>query len=137
MRCDEFSEKEPTVATLSSAEVANKLESKFGFEVSQGDHTFFELYVEERLVSRTKISHGGKADISGGLLHAMAHQCHVTAQVFREMIGCTVSRDEYLRMQEVVSDPDEDQSTLTAEPSIPKPIKQRHARTRSRKPRRP
>lgn len=71
--------------------------SKKGFEQNEGDHLYL-TYVRadgRRTSIRTKVSHGSKSDITTGLISAMARQCHITTQQFKQLAECTLDQQQY------------------------------------------
>ena len=70
---------------------------KKGFEQDERDHLYL-CYVRSdglRTSIRTKVSHGSKSDITTGLVSAMARQCHITTQQFKQLAECTLDRQQY------------------------------------------
>lgn len=88
--------------TYRPRDIERLLLSKFVFHWSDNDHRWFELQLAGLPTIRTKVSHNNK-DIGPGLLGLMAKQCRVHAPFFREMLGCTRSREEYY--QQIRTDP--------------------------------
>lgn len=85
------------MATYKRRTVENALERK-GFRRTERHHSFFHYYTNagERTRVWTKTSHGrGGADIDRGLVKRMAHQCKLTADEFRDLVECPMSRSEY------------------------------------------
>lgn len=77
-------------------DVADRLLGKFHFSVSDKDHKVYELYINQKKIARTKISHGGK-EISDAILTQMAKQVGVQRlNYFKEMVLCTKTNDDYL-----------------------------------------
>ena len=77
--------------------VENALERK-GFRRRESHHSFFHYYTEPGKRTRvwTKTSHGrAGADIGRGLFKSMASQCKLTADQFRDLIECPMSRADY------------------------------------------
>ena len=70
---------------------------KKGFEQDERAHPYL-CYVRSdglRTSIRTKVSHGSKSDITTGLVSAMARQCHITTQQFKQLAECTLDRQQY------------------------------------------
>jgi len=61
------------------------------------DHKYLELFVENRLVVHTKLSHSNK-DICEGLIRQMSIQCGLTKQQFLELVSCPMSQEKYLEI---------------------------------------
>ncbi|MHB8566714.1 MAG: hypothetical protein ACYC9U_06400 [Nitrososphaerales archaeon] len=69
---------------------------KKGFELSQGDHRFFVLYVNGKKTSVwTKVSHSGK-EINDNLIHAMSAQLRLDKKQFLDLIECPLSKEDYV-----------------------------------------
>jgi hypothetical protein len=63
---------------------------------SSGDHRYYVFYIEDRLVARTKVSHGTKyKDLADDLLMHMSKQCHLTKGEFLDLVDCHISQIEY------------------------------------------
>lgn len=90
---------------LRSRDVADQLQNKFGFSEASGhgvDHRWFELNLPNLPTILTKVSHG-RHEIDVRLETQMARQLHVRRPFFVEMMRCTRSRDDYIRL--VYDDP--------------------------------
>lgn len=71
--------------------------TKKGFVQDEGDHLFLH-YVRldgKKTAIRTKVSHGSKSDLTTGLVSAMARQCHLTTQQFKQFAECTIDQNQY------------------------------------------
>lgn len=71
--------------------------TKKGFVQEEGDHLFLH-YVRldgKKTAIRTKVSHGSKRDLNTGLVSAMARQCHITTQQFKQFAECTLDQNQY------------------------------------------
>ena len=78
-------------------DVEDRLVGKFHFSVYDKDHKVYELYINQRKVVTTKISHGGR-EINDSILAQMAKQVGVKRlSYFKEMMLCTKSSDDYLQ----------------------------------------
>jgi predicted RNA binding protein YcfA (HicA-like mRNA interferase family) len=87
------------MATLKAREVISSLRKK-GFRQSEGDHTYFVLYVNDKKTSiRTKVSHGG-AEIDDYLLNMMSLQVKLEKKQFMDLINCPLSAQGYLKILE-------------------------------------
>ena len=85
------------MATYKRRKVENALVRK-GFGREERHHSFFHYYTEggQRTRVWTKTSHGRTgADIDKGLFKRMAHQCKLTADEFRNLVDCQMSRPDY------------------------------------------
>lgn len=72
--------------------------SKKGFRQSNGSHRKFVFYTcsGKKTSVWTEISHGSKhRDLSEFLRHKMAEQCRLSYRQFKELIDCSMSREEY------------------------------------------
>lgn len=90
---------------LKAKDVEDKLLSKFHFSYSETravDHVWMEISIPGLPVISTKLSHS-ITELSDDLVGKMAKQVRVRANFFRQMIGCTKSRDEYIA--QVCEDP--------------------------------
>lgn len=69
-----------------------------GFVSRHTDHEWFFLKVAGRSQAiRTKLSHG-RSKIDDSLLRLMARQLHLTRDEFIELISCTLSAEDYVRL---------------------------------------
>lgn len=71
--------------------------TKKGFEKDKRDHLYLCYVRSDGLKTsiRTKVSHGSRGDITTGLVSAMARQCRLTTQQFKELAECTLDRQQY------------------------------------------
>lgn len=75
----------------------DRMWDKFKFTVRSGDHVRADLYVDDRLVVRTRRSHGsGKLD--GQIPSKIRQQMHLNEAEFQRAIECPMSRQEYLQL---------------------------------------
>lgn len=81
---------------IDSANALRNLKKK-GFTEAPGDHKFLEYYHNGKLVLHTKISHGGRHDLSEGLISKMSQQCKLNKIDFINLANCPLSADEYLK----------------------------------------
>ena len=72
---------------------------KKGFVESNKDHKYLHLYLNDRFVLSTKISHGS-SDIGEELIRAMSFQCALSKSEFLDLAKCPMSKDEYLEILE-------------------------------------
>lgn len=72
------------------------LQTKFGFVDANkaSDHRWYVLKLDGLPPILTKASHG-KGIIAGNLENTIAKQLRVRTPFFREMMGCTKSREDY------------------------------------------
>ena len=83
--------------TLERRRVVKSLGKK-GFRKKQGTaHTLFFYQLDERDTAVfTKVSRGTKYKTLGdGLVKEMAHQCRLSIARFRELVACSLSKQEY------------------------------------------
>lgn len=72
--------------------------TKKGFsQDKKRDHLYltYETIEGKKTAIRTKVSHGSKSDITTGLVSAMARQCQLTTQCFKEFAECKLSQHQY------------------------------------------
>lgn len=61
-----------------------------------GDHRYYVFYLHERLVARTKVSHGTRyKDLADDLLSKMSRQCHLTKGEFLNLVDCPLTQQGY------------------------------------------
>lgn len=79
--------------------VERMLTNKLEMTLDDQDHQVFHLMVDGRVVARTKLSRGSEKykTLGDDLVRKMAQQLHVTMPIFRDLEGCTKSRDDYLQ----------------------------------------
>jgi hypothetical protein len=78
--------------------VQSSLMGKFGFiEVEGSEHDAVSLFVQGKKIATTRFSRGHR-EISDDILGLMAKQIGVNLATFKNMIGCTVELQEYLRI---------------------------------------
>ncbi len=78
-------------------ELGSALKRK-GFRPKEADHTWYELYVDEKRTDiRTKISHTRK-EYDQHLLGKMAGQLHLRIDEFELLIKCPISAEDYVSM---------------------------------------
>ena len=64
--------------------------------VSDKDHRYYVFKFDNRVVARTKVSHGTKyKDLGDDLISRMARQCWLNTQEFLELVDCTLSQQGY------------------------------------------
>ena len=81
----------------SAREVTTALLQK-GFRKRHNDHAFFHLWVAgQKTPILTKVSHGEK-EIGDGLLGRMARQLRLTGKQFRELIDCSLTGEQLIRL---------------------------------------
>ena len=71
--------------------------TKKGFAQDNGDHLYLTYVTIEgkKTAIRTKVSHGSKSDITTSLVSAMARQCQLTTQQFKEFAECKLTQQQY------------------------------------------
>ena len=69
---------------------------KFGFAVRGGDHIRARLYIDGKLVVRTKRSHKASGDLPS--YNRIRQQLHLNEAQLRDAIACPLSRDGYLEI---------------------------------------
>lgn len=71
--------------------------TKKGFAQDKRDHLYLTYVTIEgkKTAIRTKVSHGSKSDITTGLVSAMARQCQLTTQQFKEFAECKLTQHQY------------------------------------------
>jgi len=82
---------------LKPADLESTLQRKFGFAPAEHrsvDHRWFQLNLPNLPSVLTKISHSSK-EIGPKLEGIIAKQLRVRQKVFKDMIGCTVNKEEY------------------------------------------
>ena len=71
--------------------------TKKGFVQDKRDHLYLTYVTIEgkKTAIRTKVSHGSKNDITTSLVSAMARQCQLTTQQFKEFAECKLVQYQY------------------------------------------
>ena len=72
--------------------------TKKGFRQREGDHLYLHYYTLEgkKTTIRTKVSHGNRgSDINSSLVAAMARQCQLTTQQFKQFAECSIDQQQY------------------------------------------
>ena len=89
---------------MNKRDVANGLKGKGFDEDRTRDHIYYTYRSLSGAITtvRTKVSHGSSKDIGISLLGLMARQCRLSIQGFRDLISCSLSREDY--EQEICSD---------------------------------
>lgn len=76
----------------------DKVVKKFGFDVKVGDHIRARLFVDKKLVVRTKRSHKSAGrDLPHDLIR---NQLHLTETQLQDAIDCPLDRDGYIKILE-------------------------------------
>ena len=89
--------------SFKGAEIARSLKRK-GFEPGNGDHIFLYLKVDgKRTKIRTKVSHGRK-EYTGYLWGCLKEQLKLDNAHLSELIVCTLSHDEYIKILKEAGD---------------------------------
>ncbi len=71
---------------------------KKDFKQKEGDHLYLHYHTMDgkKTTIRTKVSHGNRgSDITSSLVSAMARQCQLTTQQFKQLAECTISQQQY------------------------------------------
>ena len=79
---------------LERRDVEAALEKK-GFKLASGDHNFFTYHTRsgQKTSVWTKTSHGsGYKTLTDNLVGAMAKQCGLTSQQFKNLVACPLSQ---------------------------------------------
>jgi hypothetical protein len=82
---------------LERAQIEASLTAK-GFVSEDRDHRYFFYYTTQgkRSHVNTKVSFGTKyKNLGDDLVSLMAKQCKLTNKAFKELVSCTLSRDDY------------------------------------------
>jgi len=79
---------------LKVRQVDRALTSKLGFERHETHHRVYRLYLDERLVARTYISHGER-ELSDFHTGQMARQVRLRRQEFLDAVRCPLEQKEY------------------------------------------
>ena len=80
---------------LAYRDTQRSLRTKLRFDEDRGrDHIWYKLWLDDRIVAKTKMSHS-KKDLGEVLVGKMARQVHLTSGQFKDAIICPMSRDEY------------------------------------------
>ena len=67
---------------------------KLDMRITEGRDTNAKFIHEGKVVVYTRISHG-KGDIAGRIPHLIRQQLRVNEDQFRELVGCSLRRQEY------------------------------------------
>lgn len=74
----------------------DKVINKFGFTVKSGHHIQALLYIDGRVVVRTKRSHQSSGDLRAH--NQIRNQLKLTESQLREAIACPLDREGYLEI---------------------------------------
>lgn len=85
---------------LERSKIKENLPRKGFIEKDDRKHIFYHFHHEGKKTHiRTHVSHGSKYKTLGDdLVSKMARQCKLTAQNFRDLAECTVSREDYVKL---------------------------------------
>lgn len=61
------------------------------------DHKYLDLFIGDKYVGYTKISHGN-GDIEDYLIKQMAVQCKLSKQQFADLVNCPLSKEDYFKI---------------------------------------
>ncbi len=79
---------------LKTRQVDRALTGKLGFERHETHHRAYRLYLDDRLVARTFISHGER-ELSDFHVGQMARQMRLRKQEFLDAMHCPLEQEEY------------------------------------------
>lgn len=82
------------MTTLRARSVRRALVHKLGFEHRSGHHDIYRLYLDDRLVARTYMSHG-RRELSDYHIGQMARQMRLSRQEFLDAVACPLDREAY------------------------------------------
>lgn len=90
--------------TYKAREVKRALRNKLKCEVDEDSHhIYYRVYDEDRLIGETFMSHNNQ-DINDYLQNRMAKQLGVSTKVFRDIVGCSVGRSDYIEEVDMSED---------------------------------
>jgi len=84
------------MAALDSKTTQRNLRKK-GFIDSPGDHKRLELFINNKFILHTKVSHNNE-DIDDYLIKQMSVQCKLDKNQFIELAKCPLSKEEYFKI---------------------------------------
>ena len=79
---------------IKTRQVDQALTGKLGFERRETHHNVYRLYLDDRLVARTFISHGER-ELSDFHIGQMARQMRLRKQEFLDAVNCPLEQGEY------------------------------------------
>lgn len=82
---------------LKTRRVDRALVGKLGFEKTEKHHLVYRLWLEDRLVARTYISHGER-ELSAFHVGQMARQMRLDTAEFVDAVNCPLTREGYHRI---------------------------------------
>ena len=82
---------------LKTRKVDRALVGKLGFEKTEKHHLVYRLWLEDRLVARTYISHGER-ELSAFHVGQMARQMRLDTAEFVDAVNCPLTREGYHRI---------------------------------------
>jgi len=82
------------VSTLKVRQVERALTAKLNFERHDSHHRVYRLYLDDRLVARTFISHGQR-ELTAYHIGQMAKQIRLSSREFLDAVECPLDRDAY------------------------------------------
>ncbi len=85
------------MTTLKVRQAEKALAAKLGFEVREGHHRIFRLYLDGRLVARTFVSQGQR-ELSDFHIGQMARQMRLSRSEFMDAAECPLDRETYLTL---------------------------------------
>ena len=82
---------------MNKQDVSKGLRGKGFVEDKSRDHIYYTYRNLSGAITaiHTKVSHGSGKGISVNLIGQMARQCRLTIQDFRELVDCSLSRQDY------------------------------------------
>lgn len=75
--------------------IEHLLEHELGFQREEGDHHYFRLEIDSKLVARTKTSHSHDT-LGDDLLALMARQLYIPPRFLKELLAGRKTRQDYL-----------------------------------------
>ena len=85
------------MTTLRTRNVNRALVGKLGFEKTETHHHVYRLWLNDVLVARTYVSHGGR-ELSQYHMSQMAKQMHLCVSEFVDAVNCPLSREDYYQI---------------------------------------
>lgn len=83
------------MSSFNDKEVRKSLKKKGFKEESDKDHVYYWYYNDDKVTKiKTKVSHNAQ-DISDPLISLMARQLHLSNTEFKNLIQCTLSKEQY------------------------------------------
>ena len=87
------------IGTISKSRFRRVLRSLGFAEDKSREHIYLEYYYKGKKIVQTKVSHGGRKDISKRLLgYILREQIYLTRQEFESAVNGELSADDYLML---------------------------------------